>query len=106
MKDGHWSGIVGRQNAYEDFVVQESMGAIVDRTKEYLGASDVVISLARRQLLKAVDDHRTSGAVPFVRKEEQPIDYAAIRALSIKVPREVRWKELDTFDPPVFEAAE
>jgi len=106
MKDGHWSGIVGRVNAYEDFVVQESMGAIVDRTKEYLGASDVVISLARRQLLKAVDDHRTSGAVPFVRKEEQPIDYAAIRALSIKVPREVRWKELDTFDPPVFEAAE
>ncbi len=32
MKAGHWSGIVGRGNAYEDFVVQESMGPIVDRT--------------------------------------------------------------------------
>ena len=27
MKDGHWSGITGRGNAYEDFAVQESMGA-------------------------------------------------------------------------------
>ena len=43
MKEGHWSGIVGRGNPYEDFVVQESMGPIVDRTKEFLGQCDSVI---------------------------------------------------------------
>ena len=43
MKQGHWSGIVDKGNAYEDFAVQESMGPIVDRSKEFLGTCDVVI---------------------------------------------------------------
>jgi phthalate 4,5-dioxygenase oxygenase subunit len=106
MKDGHWSGIVGRVNAYEDFVVQESMGPLVDRSREYLGASDVIISLARRQLLKAVRDHQAGGAVPFVTDGDSLIDYATIRSLSVKVPAGTAWKELDPFNPPVEEAAE
>lgn len=106
MKDGHWSGIVGRVNAYEDFVVQESMGALVDRSKEYLGASDVIITLARRQLLKAVREHAATGAIPFIRDGEQVIDYQALRSLSIKVPAGTAWKDLDPFNPPLAEAAE
>lgn len=106
MKNGHWSGIVGRVNAYEDFVVQESMGALVDRSKEYLGASDVIISLARRTLLKAVRDHQATGEVPFIREGGEVIDYGAVRSLSIKVPNGTAWKDLDPFHPPLEQAAE
>jgi phthalate 4,5-dioxygenase oxygenase subunit len=106
MKNGHWSGIVGRVNAYEDFVVQESMGRLVDRSKEYLGASDVIITLARRQLLKAVRDHAEAGTVSFMTDDGDVIDYNAIRSLSIKVPAGVPWKGLDPFHPPITAAAE
>ena len=37
----------------QDQAVQESMGAIVDRTKENLAAIDMAIVVARRQLLEA-----------------------------------------------------
>ncbi len=96
MKDGHWSGIVGRQNAYEDFVVQESMGPIVDRSREYLGAADVVISLARRLLLQAVRQHEAGGAIPFT----DGVDYAALRAVSVSYPREQSWRTVDALNPP------
>ncbi|MET0307328.1 MAG: Rieske 2Fe-2S domain-containing protein [Sphingomonas sp.] len=93
----HWSGIVGRQNAYEDFVVQESMGRIVDRSKEYLGAADVVISLARRLLLQAVRSHAADGTIPFTSPDA---DYARLRSLSVTYPQTQSWKEIDPFNPP------
>ena len=92
MAKGHWSGIVGRGNAYEDFAVQESMGPIVDRTKEYLGTCDRVIYRARKLLLDAVKRHRATGEVPFVGDE---VDYAAIRAVSFAFPKGADWREID-----------
>ncbi|MCW3837592.1 Rieske 2Fe-2S domain-containing protein [Sphingomonas canadensis] len=97
MKAGHWSGIVGRTNAYEDFIVQESMGPIVDRSREFLGAADVVISLARRQLLQAVKAHREEGIVPFLGREPR---LGALRALSATYPQGEDWKRIDAFNPP------
>lgn len=97
MKAGHWSGIVGRQNAYEDFIVQESMGPIVDRSREFLGAADVVISLARRQLLAAVKAHRDQGIVPFLGVQQ---DVRGLRALSATYAKGEDWKEIDAFNPP------
>ncbi len=47
-----FSGLRGINN--EDFVVQESMGAIYDRTREHLGMSDVAVIRARRLLLDAL----------------------------------------------------
>jgi nitrite reductase/ring-hydroxylating ferredoxin subunit len=101
MKDGHWSGITGRGNAYEDFAVQESMGAIVDRSQEYLGTCDRVIYRARQLLLDAVRRHRDSGELSFV---GDAIDYAGIRAVSFAFPREADWREIDPYD--LREAAE
>ncbi|WP_336979644.1 Rieske 2Fe-2S domain-containing protein [Altererythrobacter fulvus] len=92
MKDGHWSGIVNRSNAYEDFAVQESMGPIVDRTQEYLGTCDRVIYRARRLLLDAVNRHRETGELSFAGEE---IDYPAIRAISFAFGREEDWREVD-----------
>ena len=101
MKDGHWSGITGRGNAYEDFAVQESMGPIVDRSQEYLGTCDRVIYRARQLLLDAVRRHRDTGALSFV---GDGIDYASIRAVSFAYPREGDWREVDPYD--LREAAE
>lgn len=92
MKQGHWSGITGRGNAYEDFAVQESMGPIVDRTQEYLGTCDRVIYRARRLLLDAVKRHRETGELAFAGDE---IDYPAIRALSFAFPKAADWREVD-----------
>ncbi|MEO6388568.1 MAG: Rieske 2Fe-2S domain-containing protein [Croceibacterium sp.] len=92
MKDGHWSGIMDRGNAYEDFAMQESMGAIVDRSQEYLGTCDRVIYRARRLLLDAVRRHRDTGDLSFVGDD---IDWAAIRAVSFAYPRETSWRDVD-----------
>ena len=92
MKDGHWSGITGRGNAYEDFVVQESMGTIVDRSQEYLGTCDRVIYRARRLLLDAVERYQQTGAVSFA---DESIDFARIRAVSLAFPKDGDWREID-----------
>ena len=101
MKDGHWSGITGRGNAYEDFAVQESMGPIVDRSQEDLGTCDRVIYRARQLLLDAVRRHRDTGELSFV---GDGIDYGAIRAVSFAYPREMDWRDVDPYG--LQEAAE
>ena len=53
MNSGHFTGF-GRSLLEEDAVVQTSMGAIVDRSKETLSSSDVAVVQARRMLLDAL----------------------------------------------------
>ena len=101
MKAGHWSGIVGHGNAYEDFVVQESMGPIVDRTREFLGTCDVVIVRARRQLLDGVRRFQATGQTPFTGKD---VDFARIRAISFAYPKGQDWRQIDAFNPPMVAA--
>ena len=101
MADGHWSGITGRGNAYEDFAVQESMGPIVDRSQEYLGTCDRVIYRARKLLLEAVKRHRDTGELSFASDD---IDYRAIRAVSYAYPHDADWREIDPYE--LQEAAE
>ncbi len=102
MKRGHWSGIVGRGNAYEDFVVQESMGPIVDRSKQHLGRCDLVIVRARNMLLRAIESYRADGKVSFTGED---VDFARIRAISFAYPRGGDWKTIDAFNPPSLEVA-
>jgi hypothetical protein len=104
MKAGHWSGVLGNFT-YEDFIVEESMGPIADRSQEYLGSSDSVIGRARRMLLSALDEH-AKGKLPF--GLDQGVDYSAIRGLSIRVPKSTDWQKIDPRNPPAefAEAAE
>ena len=104
MKAGHWSGILGNFT-YEDFIVEESMGPIADRSQEFLGSSDAVIGRARRMLLAALKEHE-QGKLPF--GLDGSVDYGSIRALSIRLPKTLNWEGIDPFDPPqeVVEAAE
>ena len=101
MKAGHWSGIIGRSNAYEDFAVQESMGPIVDRTREYLGTCDRVIYRARRLLLNAVERFQETGTIAWNGPE---VDFARIRAISFAYPQGIDWRTIDAFDPPAIAA--
>jgi phthalate 4,5-dioxygenase len=48
----------------QDACVTQSMGRIVDRTQEHLGASDVMVIQSRRRLLRAAKALRDSGTVP------------------------------------------
>ena len=102
MRQGHWSGITDRGNAYEDFAVQESMRPIVDRSNEYLGTCDRVIYRARRMLLEAVKRYRDTGELAFTGDD---IDFASIRAVSFAFPREADWRDIDAFGQAA-EAAE
>ncbi|HLH76487.1 MAG TPA: Rieske 2Fe-2S domain-containing protein [Candidatus Binataceae bacterium] len=97
MKEGHWSGIM-RNFTYEDFIVEESMGPIVDRSREYLGSSDTVIIRSRRMLLKALREHREHGTLPF--GLDRQIDYSRVRALAIRFPATQNWLEIDPLNPP------
>ncbi|MGH7991969.1 MAG: Rieske 2Fe-2S domain-containing protein [Limisphaerales bacterium] len=50
----------------QDGAMQESMGAIVDRTKEHLGASDAAIAWMRRRLLNAAKELAKNKIPPGV----------------------------------------
>ncbi|MDB5080008.1 MAG: hypothetical protein JWP00_1932 [Chloroflexi bacterium] len=76
MKQGHYSGIVAL--AFEDFVVQESQGAIVDRSLEHLGASDTAVIRVRRLLLDLTRDLKEGKPL---RGLDQPIEYDKIKSL-------------------------
>ncbi|WP_367184864.1 hypothetical protein [Limnohabitans sp. Rim8] len=99
MKNGHFSGIT-KNFVYEDFIIEESMGPIMDRSKEFLGSSDAVIVRTRRMLLRALDNH-AQGKMPFGLDEN--VDYREIRALAIRYPKGEDWKTFDTKQPPTFE---
>jgi phenylpropionate dioxygenase-like ring-hydroxylating dioxygenase large terminal subunit len=57
-----FSGIEGINT--QDHAVQESMGRIVDRTQEHLGASDKAVIGARRALLQAIGAVQAGGEPP------------------------------------------
>jgi len=98
MKNGHFSGIM-KNFVYEDFIIEESMGPIMDRSKEYLGTSDLVIIRFRQILLNALKEYE-SGKLPF--GIDQDIDYSEIRSLAHRFPGDVDWHEIDVKNPPNF----
>jgi len=94
-----FSGIDGIN--VQDRAVQESMGGIVDRSKEHLGPADRAVIQARRLLLDAVRS---------VEKGEPPRGvaptYYALRAVEAMVPRDTDWRTLQERDAatPVLQA--
>jgi phthalate 4,5-dioxygenase len=62
MKDGPMSGITGI--LVQDHAVGETQGRILDRSREFLGTSDLAVTAWRRQIIKAARALRDSGAPP------------------------------------------
>jgi len=63
QKTSNFSGIEDSP-PLQDGAIQESMGPIVDRTKEHLGAADAAVVAVRRALLETVRAHRDRGEAP------------------------------------------
>jgi len=80
-----FSGIEGI--AAQDFSLQESMGAICDRTKERLGTSDAGIILARRRLLAALEELEAE-TLPGLNPEHQ-----RVRSTSVLLPKATPFQE-------------
>lgn len=57
-----YSGVEGI--AIQDSSLQESMGAICDRTKEALAPTDKGIMMARRKIFKAIKNFQKNGEIP------------------------------------------
>jgi hypothetical protein len=82
----------------QDRAVQESMGSIVDRTREHLGPADKAVIQARRLLLQATTTVEAGGTPLGV----EPTYYTLHPAEAV-VPRETDWRTLVATDTPSAE---
>jgi len=88
QKGGNFSGVVGINT--QDFALQEGMGPIVDRSKEFLGSSDRAIVTMRRLMLEAIAAVER-GADP---RGVHPHQHGAARAYDTIVPTDTPMQEL------------
>lgn len=78
--------------AMQDGAVQESMGAITDRTREHLGSADIGVVTARRVVLAAARALSKDNTTP------PGIDPASqhLRAASVFLPNDADWQQTRT----------
>jgi phthalate 4,5-dioxygenase oxygenase subunit len=78
--------------AAQDLAVVETMGAISDRTREHLGASDIGIAGWRRRVLAALDSFSQGDAPPAI---DPPAPFAKIKSSAGMIPKgSGAWKSL------------
>lgn len=73
----------------QDLAVQESMGPIIDRSREHLGTTDKAIIQFRRCLLDAARDLRNGIEPPGADSKA----YRNLRAADVTIGKDVRWQE-------------
>ena len=93
MKQGHFSGFPDRHIFHEDFIVQEAMGPITDRTREFLSISDKVIIFTRKKLVAAAKKHAAGGKAWGL--EADDFSYSQIRSCSAFIGGDEDWRKLD-----------
>src|SRR5689334_5061851 len=82
----NYSGVEGI--AMQDASLQESMGAVQDRTRENLCSTDNGIIMMRRMLIKAGKDNRDGKPLPGLQPGTQ-----RVRSCAIELPRNVKFKD-------------
>jgi hypothetical protein len=82
-----FSGVEGI--AMQDASLQESMGPIVDRTKENLVSTDNGIIMARHRLMRAVKALTDKGVAP----PGVDVVHQKVRSVAIVLPPDVPYKE-------------
>ncbi len=87
LKGGHWSGLT-RCIPFEDFTVSSSMGIRMDRTKEKLGPSDMVLVHARKALLDALEAFQADGTISW----QGGVDFASLRAATATLAPGDDWR--------------
>lgn len=91
MQRGHFTGFP-QSLGTEDFAVIESMGPIVDRSKEFLGSGDGAVVQVRRCLLKALQQFMEGKTPDFANHEG--IDYPNLQPLARVITEEERWQDM------------
>ena len=86
QRNKSFTGIAGINT--QDRAVQESMGPIVDRSREFLGPADMAIVTARRMLIDAIRTVQDGGA-PLGTGNS----YYSVRAMQNLIPNSVDWRE-------------
>ena len=87
QKTASFTGIKGINT--QDMALQEGMGAIVDRTQEYLGTSDTAIIVMRRMLLEATRQIERGEAPPGI----DPAAHGVVRPHDGIVPAGSDWRK-------------
>ena len=88
-KDKFYVGIYS--NPLQDSAVQVTMGAVYDRTREYLGTTDKAIIAFRRIMIQAAKAFRDRGELP------PTVDNAALyraRGFAAMLPQDADWLEV------------
>jgi hypothetical protein len=87
MISGNFSGVEGA--AIQDRAVQESMGAICDRTQEHLGTSDKAVIFYRRLILRKLEEMEEGKPLPAL---DPTLDFKH-RTASCYVPADQPWQK-------------
>jgi phenylpropionate dioxygenase-like ring-hydroxylating dioxygenase large terminal subunit len=87
-----YSGISGLNN--QDLAVQESMGRVVDRSREHLGSTDRAVITCRQIMLDAVKNAAEGIDPPGV----DPASYRGVRAADVIIPKGARWQDAAAAD--------
>ncbi|MBM2811430.1 MAG: phthalate 4,5-dioxygenase oxygenase subunit [Chloroflexi bacterium] len=83
----NFTGIVGVNT--QDLAVQESMGRIVDRSREHLGSTDRAVMTCRAIMREAIKDVAEGIDPPGL----DPSTYRHQRAADVVIPKGVRWQD-------------
>jgi phthalate 4,5-dioxygenase oxygenase subunit len=102
MKLGNFTGIKGIPN--QDIAMWESMGAISDRTKERVGASDFAVVEFRRLMVEAARTFRDTGVA--LGRTEPHFPHVKIASFEGVVPKGTDWRTLGVADEERIIAAE
>jgi phthalate 4,5-dioxygenase oxygenase subunit len=92
MRSGSYTGIKGFTN--QDMACQESMGPLVDRTREHLGTSDVAIIRMRRRMQEALRRFE-AGETPLGLAGDVP--YERLRGDQRVIPIEEPWQTVGAY---------
>jgi phthalate 4,5-dioxygenase len=82
-----FTGIPGLNT--QDLAVQESMGRIVNRSREHLGTTDKAVIQFRRCLLDAARDLQNGVDPPGSDSKS----YRGVRPADLTIPKDVRWQD-------------
>jgi phthalate 4,5-dioxygenase len=87
---GRWSGFSVLR--HEDYAVAMAQGIIADRSKEFLGSSDIPIVRARRMLMNAAKAH--AAGQKQGPEFDRSIDWSLVRSFAETIPKDSDWRQL------------
>jgi nitrite reductase/ring-hydroxylating ferredoxin subunit len=95
MKAGHSSGLTNRHSLCEDIATLESMGPIVDRSREFLTHIDLTVATVRRELLQSLE--AVARGEPAWGEVDESVDIRRLRSQVAMLPPESDWRQLEAF---------